>query len=296
MEERRQRSESDPDGKILERYLAAAYLIHPYRRPILGWPSDMSSLDMADMEGFFRTTHASNNTVIAVVGDIQPSAVLKIVKKYFGRITPRRLASPFIMEEPRQSGERRVDVIFSAEPRMIMGYHKPPPPVFTDHVFDVIESILTHGRTSRLFKALVDERRLAENVQAVNGLPGARYPNQFVLFATPRHPHGCGELEQAIDQEIEKLKQEHVSDRELEKVKNQIRADFIRGLDSNAGLAGMLSYYETLLGDFRYLVDYTNTIDRVTSEDILQAARTYLTKENRTVATLVKKPSNSIRQ
>jgi predicted Zn-dependent peptidase len=287
MEERRQRSESDPDGKLLEGYLAAAFVAHPYRRPVLGWPSDMGYLDMAYMKRFFRDTHAPNNTVIAIVGDIQPPAVLKIVEKYFGRIPAQRLSPPLITDEPRQSGERRVEVVFAAEPQMILGYHKPPPPAFEDHVFDVIESILARGRTSRLFKALVDEKRIAESIQAVNGMPGARYPNQFVLFATPRHPHDCGELEQAIAHEIERLKREPVSGQELEKVKNQIRADFIRGLDSNTGLAGMLSYYEALLGDFHYLIDYTAAIDRITPADILRTAQTYLTKENRTVAALV---------
>jgi predicted Zn-dependent peptidase len=247
----------------------------------------MGYLDMAYMKRFFRDTHAPNNTVIAIVGDIQPPAVLKIVEKYFGRIPAQRLSPPLITDEPRQSGERRVEVVFAAEPQMILGYHKPPPPAFEDHVFDVIESILARGRTSRLFKALVDEKRIAESIQAVNGMPGARYPNQFVLFATPRHPHDCGELEQAIAHEIERLKREPVSGQELEKVKNQIRADFIRGLDSNTGLAGMLSYYEALLGDFHYLIDYTAAIDRITPADILRTAQTYLTKENRTVAALV---------
>jgi predicted Zn-dependent peptidase len=249
----------------------------------------MRYLDIASMAKFFRNTHAPNNTVIAMVGDLQPTAALKIVEKYFSRIPAQKLASPHITEEQRQSGERRVDVIFDAEPQMILGYHKPPPPVFADYLFDVIESILTKGRTSRLFKILVQEKGLAESIQAANGLPGARYPNQFVIFATPRHPHTLGELEQAIELEIERLQREPVSESELEKVKNQIRADFIRGLDSNAGLAGMLSYYEALLGDYRYLAEYTATIDRITTDDILQAARTYLTPENRTVATLIKK-------
>jgi predicted Zn-dependent peptidase len=289
MEERRQRSESDPEGKLLESYLAAAFISHPYRRPVLGWPSDMRYLDIASMAKFFRNTHAPNNTVIAMVGDLQPSTALKIVEKYFSRIPAQKLASPLITEEPRQSGERRVEVIFDAEPQMILGYHKPPPPVFVDYLFDMIESILTKGRTSRLFKILVQEKGLAESIQAANGLPGARYPNQFVIFATPRHPHTLGELEQAIELEIERLQREPVSESELEKIKNQIRADFIRGLDSNAGLAGMLSYYEALLGDYRYLAEYTATIDRITTDDILQAARTYLTPENRTVATLIKK-------
>lgn len=289
MEERRQRAESDPDGKLLEGYLAAAFLAHPYRRPILGWPSDINYLDIEYMESYFRKTHAPNNTIIAVVGDIKPPAVLKLVKKYFGRIPPQRLSPAVIMVEPRQAGERRVDITFAAEPQVIMGYHKPPPPAFEDYVFDVIESILNSGRTSRLFKALVDEKRIAESIQVANGLPGARYPNQFVLFANPRSPHGCNELEQAIDQEIERLKRELVPDKELEKVKNRIRTDFIRGLNSNEGLAGKLSYYEALLGDYHYLIDYTSVIDRITPQDVLQAAQTYLTKENRTVATLINK-------
>jgi len=152
MEERRQRSESDPDGKLREGYLAAAFSCPSYRRPILGWPSDISRLDMAYMERFFKNTHAPNNTVIAVVGDIQPSAVLKIVEKYFGRISSQRLYPAALTEEPRQYGEKRVDIIFAAEPQMIMGYHKPPPPVFADYAFDIIESILTRGRDIATFQ------------------------------------------------------------------------------------------------------------------------------------------------
>ncbi|MCL5807364.1 MAG: insulinase family protein [Deltaproteobacteria bacterium] len=290
MEERRQRSESDPDGKLLERYLATAFIAHPYRRPVIGWPSDMRFLDMAYMRHFFKKTHAPNNTVIAIVGDIQPTEALRVVQKYFGRIPPQKL-NPFpVTEEPAQSGERRIEVLFAADQKLILGYHKPPPPAFADYVFDLIESLLTRGRTARLFKTLIEEKRLAKSIQAHNGLPGSRYANQFVFFAAPRHPHTSMELEIALDEEIERLKNEPVSGLELEKVKNQLRADFIRGLDSNAGLAGMLSYYEALLGDYRYLIDYPAAIDKITPNDIQQTARTYLTRENRTVATGVRKP------
>ncbi len=290
MEERRQRAESDPDGKLLESYLAAAFITHPYRRPILGWPSDMRFLDPAYMREFFRKTHAPNNTVIAVVGDVKSARVHQIVEKYFNHIPPQRISPFHVSEEPVQSGTRRIEVLFAAEPRMIIGYHKPAPPDHVDHVFDVIESLLTHGRTARLFKVLVDERRLAESIQAVNGMPGARYQNQFAVFATPRPPHTCQDLEKAIDEEVERLKSEPVSRIELDKVKNQIRADFIRGLDSNTGLAGMLSYYETLLGNYHYLTTYTDIIDKITPADILQAAQTYLIHENRTLAVLTRKP------
>jgi len=292
MEERRQRYESDPDGKLLERYLATAFTAHPYRRPVIGWPSDIRLLDMAYMRRFFKETHAPNNTVIAIVGDIRPPEVLKLVKKYFGPLPAQRLTPMPVTEEPPQTGERRTEVLYAADPKLILGYHKPPPPDFSDYVFDLIEAVLTRGRTSRLYKTLVEEKRLAKSVQAHNGLPGARYPNQFVFFATPRHPHTNMDLEAAIDTEIERLKNAPVSEPELEKVKNQLRADFIRGLDSNAGLAGMLSYYEALLGDYRYLTGYTAAIDKITPDDIRQAARTYLTRENRTIASGVRKPGH----
>jgi predicted Zn-dependent peptidase len=290
MEERRQRSESDPDGKLLERYLATAFISHPYRRPVIGWPSDILFLDMAYMRRFFINTHAPNNTVITIVGDIRPSEVLRLVEKYFSRIPARKLTSFPITEEPVQSGERRIEVLFAADPKLILGYHKPPPPDFSDYVFDLIESLLTRGRTARLYKILVEEKRLAKSIQAHNGLPGARYANQFIFFATPLNPYTGVDLERAIDEEIERLKSEPVSGMELEKVKSQLRADFIRGLDSNAGLAGMLSYYEALLGDYHYLTGYTAIIDKITPDDIRQTARTYMTRENRTVAAGVRKP------
>src|SRR3989339_15438 len=290
MEERRQRYESDPDGKLFERYLATAFIAHPYRRPVIGWPSDIRFLDMAYMRRFFKENHAPNNTVIAIVGDIRPPEVLKLVEKYFGPIPSQRLTPLPLTEEPARSGERRVEVLYAADPKLILGYPKPPPPDFSDYVFDLIESLLTRGRTARLYKILVEEKRLAKSIQAHNGLPGARYPNQFVFFATPLHPHTNMDLERAIDEEIERLKNDLVSESELEKVKNQLRADFIRGLDSNAGLAGMLSYYEALLGDYHYLTGYTAAIDKITPDDIRAAARTYLTRENRTVASGVRKP------
>jgi predicted Zn-dependent peptidase len=117
-------------------------------------------------------------------------------------------------------------------------------------------------------------------------MPGARYSNLFAIFATPRDPHGCRELEPAIDEELEKLKQTEVPEQELQKVKNQMKADFIRELNSNSTLAKMLSYYEVLLGDYRYLTSYIKVIDKITPAEIMQAARKYLNRQNRTVAIL----------
>lgn len=287
MEERRQSVESDPEGKLMEQFQAAAFQAHPYGRPILGWPSDMSFLNLDYTRDFFNRYHAPNNTVIAIVGDIDISATMKIVKKYFGGIKRQKISAVHISAEPPQKGERRVEVSFSARQQLAIGYHKPTLPSFDDYVFDVIENILSQGRTSRLYKALVETKGLAESVQAKNGWPGVRYPNLFAIFATPRDPHTSAELEKEIYQEIESIKTEAVSSQEIEKTKNQLKADFIRGLASNSGLANKLSYYEMLAGDYRYLVNHINFIEKITPDDIMRVANKYLTKENRTVATLV---------
>jgi len=287
MEERRQSVESDPEGKLMEQFQAAAFQAHPYGRPILGWPSDMSFLNPDYTRDFFSRYHAPNNTVIAIVGDIDIEATMRTVKKYFGGIRRQNTPAVHISDEPPQRGERRVEVTFPARPQLAIGYHKPTLPSFDDYVFDVIESILSQGRTSRLYKAIVESKGLAENVQAANSLPGVRYPNLFAIFATPRDAHTSTELENAIYQEIERLKTEAVSSQEIEKTKNQLKADFIRGLASNSGLASKLSYYEMLAGDYHYLVNHINVIEKITPDDIIRVANQYLTKENRTVATLI---------
>lgn len=286
MEERRQSIESDPDGKLLERFLAAAFIAHPYGRPIIGWPDDMSYLSPQDLESFLRRHHTPDNTVIAVVGNVKPGEVMGIIEKYFGAIPPGRIPLAPITAEPLQLGERRIRIDWEANPRLLIGYHKPTLPDYDDYVFDVIQTLLTDGRTSRLYKTLVEEKGVAEAVRSGNGMPGTRYPNLFTFYATPRHPHTPAELETALNGELERLKKEPVAARELEKAKNTIKADFLRSLNSNAGLAGMLSYFETVAGDYRYIINNMEIIDKITPEDILRTARKYFTGENKTVAVL----------
>jgi predicted Zn-dependent peptidase len=289
LEERKQRIESEPEGQLYEQFLATAYIAHPYRRPILGWPADMKFLSLEYTETFFKKYHAPNNTIIAVVGDIDPENTLKIIEKYFGAIPRRDLEPSPVTEEPPQKGERRVAIVSDANPQMIIGYHKTAMPDYDDYVFDVIECIFSKGRTSRFYKVLIEGKTFAESVHAVNGIPGAKYNNLFAIFAKPRHPHNSAELESAIYEEIEKLKDQTVSEMELQKVKNQIKADFVRSLNSNSGLANMLSYFEALTGDYRYITDHIKVIERVTSDDIMRVAKKYLTSDNRTVANLVHK-------
>lgn len=296
IEERRQSVEARPERKLMEQFLATAFLVHHYRRPILGWASDMPFLNIDYMKYFFKTYHAPNNTVIAIVGDVLSGNVMKIIKKYFGSIPPQKIPLTHLSEEPAQNGERRIELVSDANPQMVIGYHKPPLPSHDDYVFDAIDTILSHGRTSRLYRILVQEKGIAQSINTGNGFPAARYPNLFIISAAPRFPHTNKELETAIYEEIETLKNEPVSREELTKAKNQIKADFLRGLSSNSGIANMLSYFEVIAGDYRYITNQIKIIDTITAEDIRKTANKYLTPENRTVATLVQKMNPKMKQ
>lgn len=289
MEERRQRVESDPDGKLYEQFMSAAFKIHPYGRPIIGWEKDLMNLNPASVKKIYARYQDPARIVIAVVGDMKPQDTLKLIDKYFGRISTVKKNLHVIPEEPQQKEERRVKVEFDANPMMIMGFHKPNAPAREDYILDVLDTILTTGRTSRLFKLLVTDRQIAKSVSSVNGLPATRYPNLFTISAQPRHPHTNRELEEIILQEIEKIKTSPVTSDELIKAKNIIKTDYIKNLDSNSEIASMLSYYEVLLGDYRYISEYPKIIDQVTAEDIMNVAEVYFTKTNRTIAVLEKK-------
>jgi predicted Zn-dependent peptidase len=292
MEERRRSVDSQPEHKLLENFLAAAFIAHPYGRPVIGWPSDIQCLDKRTTEQFFRTFYSAGNTVLTVVGDLNPDEALPVIRKYFERVPSQILPPPLRTVEPEQPGERRIQVVADAQPELIIGFHKPNPRHLDDVVCEVIESLLTSGRTSRLYKRLVEEEKIAAQVSSSNGFPGERYPNLFVIFATPRHPHAPEELEKAIGQELDRLKSEPVAERELQKVKNQIQTEFLRKLNSNSKLAYWLSYGQCLFGDWRYFTDRLQSYEKVTAEDVRRVAQKYFVARNRTVATLAKAPES----
>jgi len=285
-EERRQSYENDPSRKLMELLFASAFIAHPYRRPVIGWDGDVRFLRAPAAERFFRTWYAPNNTVLAAVGDLDPQAFLALVRAAFGPIPAQQLPAETATPEPEQTGERRVTLVSDARPEVMIGYHKPTLPTFEDYVFDLIDGLLTAGRTSRLYRRLVEEKQVAVRVSTINGLPGGRYPNLFTITATPRAPHTAAEVEAEIDAELARLAVEPVAPEEVARVKNQLRADLVRGLQSNEGLASTLAYYETLAGDWRYLTTHLAKLETITPADIQAIAAKYLRQENRTVAVI----------
>lgn len=289
MEERRLRNDDSANGLLFETFSSAAFRAHPYGIPTIGWESDILSLTPADTEAFFKAYYGPGNATIAIVGDINPKEVMILIEQTFGKIPAALPQPPLVTVEPPQRGERRVEVEFDAEPSVVIGFHKPALGHPDDYVFDVIDAVLSDGLTSRLYTNLIREKRIAASVNSDSNYPGVRSPNLFILSATPLAPHTTAEIEAAIYAEIERLKTEPVSAKELEKVLNNLDADLVRALRSNGGLASQLALYQTVAGDWRYALKARDKIATVTPADIQRVASEYFIKSNRTVATLVKK-------
>jgi len=289
-EERRRSYESSPSGLLYENLLANAFTVHPYRNPIIGWDTDISNLSLAETRAFLETYYAPVNTVVTLVGDIRFDTALAMVRRYFGSIAKGTPVPPVVAVEPPQKGEKRVVVRFDAEPAMAIAFHKPTLPAREDYVFDVIDLLLSGGPTSRLYRSLVLEKQLAASVGTYSA-PGSRYPNLFVISAAPRHPHTLAEVESAIEAELQKLADAPASEEELQRVKQRLRTDLLRGLRTNDGLARMISHYQLVAGDWRYLVDYAQVIESISAEEIRQVAGRFFRPDNRTVAMLIREGS-----
>ena len=286
MEERRLRTESSPRGRLWEEFMATAYKAHPYGEPIIGHMSDLQTLTRGEAEAFFKKYYGPANLTIAIVGDVDPCEVRKPAEKYFGCIAGGPKPAAVETVEPPQWGERRVVVEDRAQPVVIIGYHKPSFNDPDDAVFDAITDIMGEGRTSRLYKSLVKEKKIAMAAYAFGGLPGDKYPGLFVFYVVPAKGHTTEECEEAVYAEIERLKSEPASGEELEKARTRSRAGLIRQLASNDDLAAELTFYEVISGDWRNMFRQLDKIDKVTADDIQRVAAEYFTRKNRTVGVI----------
>lgn len=291
-EERKQTTDAVPTRMLYEMFMGAAFIAHPYNHPVVGWASDINSVTLEEAQAFKSKYYTPNNCVLAIVGDIYPETAWPLIEKYFGAI-PRGDDPPVLRTtEPKQLGERRVKLEFEAEPMFVMGFHKPTFPSKEDAAASVLSYVLTSGRTSRMYKDLVQDKQIAVSVGAGSG-PGARYPNLMTFNGNPRFPHTVEELETAIMGHIEKIKTEPITERELQKVKNILEASYIRSMSSNMGLAMTLMRYQLLFGDWKLYLTYKDILTSITAADVTDFAKNYLTAENRTVAYLIRKAKAS---
>ncbi len=287
LEERRMRVDNDPDGKLYEIFLRTAFEKSPYRWPTIGLSEDLLKLSGPDLEKFWKKYYHPSRAVGVLVGKFDRKKVEKILQETFGKIGPPGSEDPpRRMEEPVQTRERKVRVSFPAKPRVMIGFHKPTLPHPDDTLFDLLDQIVGEGRSSRLYKSLVLEKRIASEVGTSTGIPGSRLPNLFMITANPLEGHSPEEVLKAIDEELEKVKREGVTDREFEKAKNRLTVNLLWKLKTNEGMASELSYFEMFAGGWRYLADYLIELSHFQPADVKRVAETYLVSSNRTVAIL----------
>jgi predicted Zn-dependent peptidase len=289
LEERRMRIENSPIGLMVEKFIDTAYKVHPYRRPVIGYDEDIRNLTVEDVEKFFATYYVPSNLTIAIVGDVNPVEVKKLAQTYFGRYQAKPKAVEQIPVEPKQSQTREVTLQLPSQPWYLEGYHRPAVTHPDNAVYEIIGSLLSDGRTSRLYKSLVEQQRLALNAQGFSGFPGDKYPNLIFFYALTAPGHTVDELAVALRKEIDSLKTQPVTAIELQRVKTQARATLLRTLSSNMGMAQQLLEYEVKTGSWRNLFKQLDQIAAVTTADVQRVAKAAFTPENRTIGKLLSK-------
>jgi len=287
MEEYRMRVESEPQGKLLQSFLATAFAAHPYRVMGTGWPSDVAHLRRADAWNFFHKYYVPGNITMAIVGDVNPAEAKRLAEKYFAAMPARPLPPLLHTVEPPQTGPKRTEVESPSQPLLVVGYKRPDQYSKDDPVFDIANGILSSGRTGLLYKELVRDKQIALAAEADDTFPGGKYPNLFLFFLAPAMGHTTADNEKAFYDLLERFQSQKVDAVTLARVKTKTRADLIRRLDSNSGLASLLTAYYTTYGDWTKLFTSLDDLDKVTSDDVQRVAKQYFTPENRTVAYLI---------
>jgi predicted Zn-dependent peptidase len=283
IEERRLRTDSSPTGRLIEQFITAAFQASAYHRPTIGWMSDLNTFSATDAQKFFDEYYIPSNMVVTVVGDVKPSQAMPIIEKYFGRIPSGPKPDERVTAEPPQNSERRVVLQDPSQPLYLEGYHRPDYRDPDDAVYDAITDLMSEGRTSRLYRALVRDQKIASASAGFSGLPGNKYPHLFAFYAFPLPGHRPEEMAGPIHAEIEKLKKEDISDDELKMIKTRAKANLIRSLDSNSGLATELGLNQARYDDWRELFRDVDRIDKITKADIRRVANKTFTENNRTV-------------
>jgi zinc protease len=289
-EERRLRTDDNPVSALGEVAGAAAYMVHPYRRPIIGWMQDIEKLTRQDLLDYYKLYYAPNNAFIVMTGDFSTPEMLAKIKAAFGHI-PRGAEPPKVQaEEPPQRGERRVTLKKEAElPFVLLYYHTPNLTSPDNYALDVLSVVLAGGRSSRLHHDLVYQQRLVRSIDAdYNGV--SIDPSVFSVTAQLMPGQDPGNVEREIDLLLDQVKSQPISDRELQKAKNQIEAAFVFAQDSIFGQAMKIGYYEAV-GGWRLMDRYLDGIRKVTVEDVQRVAKQYLNRDRRTVGVLI--PTNT---
>jgi predicted Zn-dependent peptidase len=250
----------------------------------VGWESEVSQISATEAAAFHAKYYVPSNIVIGIVGDVNAATALPLLERYFAKIPAGPKPEGMTTVEPVQFAAKSITMKDPSQPFYLEGYHRPDYRDPDDAVYDAITDIVSNGRTARLYKALVRDQKIAAVAQGFSGFPGDKYPGLFAFYAVPLPGHTTAQMETAIHLELEKLKTSDVSDDELTEFKTRTKADLLRGLADNQGLAEQLAEFQTRYGDWRELFRQLAKIDAVTKADIRRVANSTFVESNRTTS------------
>ncbi len=286
MEERRMRTADEPAADLYEQVNAAAYTAHPYGWPVVGWMSDLEKMTLADVKAYRQTFYAPNNAILVIAGDVTPASVLEKVKATFGRIPTGKPIPAVTPEEPPQRGERRVTLKRPASlPLYVAAYHTPNLKSEDSFPLALLSVVLAGGRSSRLQTSLVEQKALVLGADADYDR-SSQDPPLFTLSMRLAPGKKLPDAERALYQEVERIKNQRISQKELERAKNLVESSFVYGQDSLFYRALQLGEYASL-GDWQLIHKIIPGIRAVSAADIQRVAKAYLREDNRTVGILI---------
>jgi zinc protease len=289
LSERRTGLENSPWRLLSESMQATAFQEHPYHWPVIGYEDDMKNWTQQDLERYFKTYYAPNNCVVVVSGALKLEKVKELAKKYLEPIPAQPEPPKVHIVEPPQTGERRITVQKEvATPYMMIGYKTPESKNEDYYALNILSSVLSSGNSSRLYAALVDQKQLATEVFTNFG--DTFDPNLFNVYAVANKDVKDSDLEQAIYTEIEKIKKEGISEKELQKIKNQKLMEFYSQVETINGKSNNIGTYEVFFGDYRKMFDAPDKYNKITVADVQKVANKYFTKSNRTIGILKTNP------
>lgn len=284
--ERRTSVDGNNFGVLDEQLWATAFLAHPYQWPVVGWMSDIEHWTMDDLKRHFEMGYAPANATMVVTGDVTPEEIFALCEKYIEPIPSHAAPPPVTTAEPEQMGERRMVVRKYAQlPILMIGYHVPRPDSADFFARAILRTVLAAGESSRLYQRLVDKDQSSLDVTVYEEM--ALDPTLAIVVAQPKQGVDPAAVEKAIGEELDRVKNEPVTDRELEKAKNIELVRFYQQMRTINGRANTIGTYEVFFGDYRKLFEAAKGFAAVTKEDVERVARSYFGANNRTVATLV---------
>ncbi|HEY3129325.1 MAG TPA: pitrilysin family protein [Acidobacteriota bacterium] len=284
--ERRTSVDSNNFGILDEQLWATSYIAHTYQWPVLGWMVDIENWTMDDLKRHFRMGYSPSNATMVIAGDVTADEIFKLAEKYIEPIPSHEPPPKVTTQEPEQLGERRLVVNkFAQLPILMIGYHIPETAAADYYPLEVLKTILFSGQSSRMYQRIVDKDQIGLSIDGDFGF--SIDPTLFVITSQPKQEVQPEKIEKAVYEELEKVRSAPVSDRELEKAKNILLADFYRQMKTINGKANTLGSYEIFFGDYHKLFSAAAQYGRVTKEDVRRVAQKYFGEKNRTVATLV---------